>query len=49
MLDAPEFVPLDKQAGVFDRDVRDRFGGINTRASVFDRQAVFRTGEGADL
>ena len=48
-LDAPAFVPLNQQTGVFDRDVQNRFGGINARASVFDRRAVFHTREGTDL
>ncbi|MBR5420211.1 MAG: hypothetical protein IK115_03575 [Lachnospiraceae bacterium] len=34
--------PINKQKGAFEKE---NFGGINTAESVFDRTAVFRTGE----
>jgi hypothetical protein len=44
MIEAPALMPLDTALNVFDRDYEKRFSGINIRSSVFDRQAVFRTG-----
>lgn len=34
---------LDTAAGVFDRGLQKRFGGINSTASVFDAKAIFKT------
>ncbi|MCR5251302.1 MAG: hypothetical protein K6E50_11910 [Lachnospiraceae bacterium] len=36
-------LPLNKNKGAFPEET---FGGINTMQSVFDRTAVFHTGEG---
>ena len=36
-IEAPAFHPLNTDKSVFDRDGEKRFGGINTRPSVFDR------------
>lgn len=44
-LERPAFVPLNKSKSVFDTAQGNRTGGINTAPSVFDRQAVFHTGE----
>ena len=34
--------PINQQKGAFEKE---SFGGINTAESIFDRTAVFRTGE----
>jgi len=44
-MEKPPFQFLNARRSVFDEGVDDRFGGINTAPSVFDRQAVFRTKE----
>lgn len=43
-LDRPRFLPLNRRKSAFDSDEGNRAGGINTAPSVFETQAVFRTG-----
>lgn len=42
---APPLQALNRTAGVFDESAKKMWSGINTAPSVFERGAVFRTGE----
>lgn len=44
-LERPRFLPLNQTKTAFDDSAENTFGGINTAPSVFDRKAVFRTGD----
>lgn len=44
-LERPRFIPLNKAKNAFDDGADKTFGGINAAPSVFDKTAVFRTGE----
>ena len=44
-MDRPRPFFLNKNRSAFDTGTGNGQGGINTAPSVFDRQAVFRTGE----
>lgn len=45
-MEKPFLAPLDTAKSVFDEGAEQRWGGINTRRSVFDEKAVFRVGRG---